>query len=83
MTLSPIQEALPQSSLKVRQKPIDTLQMDSARSLHKLTQDTNRIGDVRASHSEVDQFPNKSAVDAGILKKCGGIVPPVHIMLHR
>ena len=69
MTLSPIQEALPRSSLKVRQNPIYTLQMDTARSLHKLTQDTNHIGDVRASHGEEDQFPHKSAVEACILEK--------------
>ena len=34
------------SSLKVRQNLIDTLQMDSARSLHKLTQDTNLLIEV-------------------------------------
>ena len=57
--------------------------MELGRSRDKLTQDMNRVSNIRTVDPKIDKAPNKLMIASGISKWCTVSGSQVNTMLHR
>ena len=70
-------------SAKVSQNTKEVSIVELGRSRDKLTQDMNRVSNIRTGDPKIDKAPNKLTIASGISKWCTVSGSEVNIKLHR
>ena len=77
------EKAAGDGSTKVLQNTNEVSIAELGRSQDKLTQDMNRVSNIRTGDHKIDKAPNKLTIASGISKWCTVSGSEVNIKLHR